>query len=209
MLTSRAESPFLRESARLARRFSFGAFSSGALPLAAVLVVGLFAGCGGPRLRGTEYRDREAHYWIGPVGSRWVSLAVDDDNDLAWHDESAAAVIQLNSTCDPGADIPLAALTNHLLAGFTAREFEEQTVVPMDGREALRTHARARLDGVPRELLFYVMKKDGCIYDFALVTPTGASFDRALESFEPFVAGFSTRSSSDASAGGSSSDGPP
>ena len=168
----------------------------------------LSAGCGGPRLRGTEYRDAAAHYWIGPVGPRWVALAVDDDNDLAWHDESVAAVIQVNSTCDPGADIPLAALTNHLLAGFTAREFEEQTVVPMDGREALRTHARARLDGVPRELLFYVMKKDGCIYDFALVTPTGDSFDRALESFEPFVAGFSTRSS-DASAGGSSADGAP
>lgn len=158
-------------------------------------MIGL-GGCGGPRLRGSEYRDDEAHYRIGPVGTGWTSLAVDDDNDLAWHDPANAAVIQVNSTCDPGADVPLSVLTNHLLAGFTAREFQEQTVVPLDGREALRTHAVARLDGVPRELLFYVMKKDGCIYDFALVTPTGEAFEQALVSFEPFVLGFSTASGS-------------
>lgn len=148
--------------------------------------------CGAPRLRGTEYTDREAHYFIGSVPSRWTPLSVDGDNDLAWHDPDAAAVIQVNSSCDPGSDIPLAALTNHLLAGFTEREIQEQTVVPMDGREALRTHAIARLDGVPRELLFFVMKKDQCVYDLALVTPPGDDFDRALERFEPFVAAFRT-----------------
>lgn len=148
--------------------------------------------CGGPRLRGDEYRDGEAHYRIGPVGSRWTALAVDDDNDLAWHDAATEAVIQVNATCDPGADVPLTALTNHLLAGFTQREVQEETLVELDGREALRTHVVARLDGVPRELLLYVMKKDGCIYDLALVTPTGEPFARALDSFEPFVAGFAT-----------------
>lgn len=160
--------------------------------LGTLLLLGVLSGCGAPRLRGAEYTDRGAHYFIGTVPPRWTMLSVDGDNDLAWHDPSAAAVIQINSTCDPGADIPLAALTNHLLAGFTEREIREQTVVPMDGREALRTHAVARLDGVPRELLFYVMKKDQCVYDMALVTPTGDSFDRALESFEPFVAAFRT-----------------
>jgi hypothetical protein len=160
--------------------------------LGILVVPGLLAGCGAPRLRGVEYTDREAHYFIGTVPSRWSELNVDGDNDLAWHDPGSAAVIQINSTCDPGSDIPLAALTNHLLAGFTEREIREQTVVPMDGREALRTHAIARLDGVPRELLFYVMKKDQCVYDIALVTPTGDSFDRALEGFEPFVAAFHT-----------------
>jgi hypothetical protein len=163
-----------------------------ALALAPLLVLVTLTACGGARLRGSEYRDDEAHYFIGDVSPRWSQLEAPGDNDLAWHDGEAGAVIQVNSTCDPGADIPLTALTNHLLAGFTAREVLEQTVVPMDGREALRTHAIARLDGVPRELLFYVMKKDECIYDIALVTPTGDSFDRALESFEPFVAGFRT-----------------
>jgi len=165
--------------------------------LGSFALLGVLSACGAPRLRGAEYTDREAHYFIGTVPSRWTALSVDGDNDLAWHDPGSAAVIQVNSTCDPGSDIPLAALTNHLLAGFTEREIREQTVVPMDGREALRTHAIARLDGVPRELLFYVMKKDQCVYDIALVTPTGDSFDRALESFEPFIAGFRTADGSD------------
>ena len=160
--------------------------------MAAGCALGLVSACGAPRLRGSEYTDEEARYHIGPVGSGWRMLEAPGNNDLAWHDERASAVIQVNATCDPGADVPLTALTNHLLAGFTAREIEEQTIVPMDGREALRTHAVARLDGVPRELLFYVMKKDDCVYDFALVTPTGVPFEQALESFEPFVAGFRT-----------------
>lgn len=161
------------------------------MPRLALLALALLLlSCGGARLIGSEYRDGEAHYHIGPVGSGWASLSVDDDNDLAWHDERNEAVIQVNATCDPGADVPLTALTNHLLAGFTGREVQEETLVPIDGREALRTHVLARLDGVPRELLLYVMKKDGCIYDFALVTPPGEPFARAMDSFEPFVAGF-------------------
>jgi hypothetical protein len=88
--------------------------------------------------------------------------------------------------------VPLTALTNHLLLGFTERDVQEQEIVPMDGREALRTHVVARLDGVPRELLFYVMKKDDCVYDLALLAPVGPQFERALVEFEPFVAGFTT-----------------
>lgn len=148
--------------------------------------------CGGPRLRGAEFRDGEAYYRIGPVGDRWTPLAVEDQNDLAWHDPATDAIVQVNATCDPGADVPLTALTNHLLAGFTARELRGEGLVPLDGREALRTHVVARLDGVTRELLLYVLKKDGCVYDFALVTAPGAPFERALEGFEPFVSGFRT-----------------
>ena len=152
----------------------------------------LLVACGGPRLRGAEFRDDEAHYRIGPVGARWTPLAVEDQTDLAWRAPSTDAIVQVNATCDPGADVPLTALTNHLLAGFTARELRGEGLVPLDGREALRTHVLARLDGVPRELLLYVLKKDGCIYDFALVTPPGDPFERALEGFEPFVSGFRT-----------------
>lgn len=141
---------------------------------------------------GSVYRDAEARYRIGPVGASWTPLDVEGEGDLAWHDPRAGAVVHVNATCDPGADVPLTALTNHLLAGFTAREVVSEELVPFDGREALRTHVRARLDGVPRELLLYVLKKDGCVYDLGLVTPTGRAFEDALTSFEPFAAGFTT-----------------
>jgi hypothetical protein len=68
----------------------------------------------------------------------------------------------------------------------------EEELVPMDGREALRTHFRAKLDGVPRDMLLQILKKDSCVYDFALVTPPDASFDEALLDFDQMLAGFTT-----------------
>ncbi|MBX7194679.1 MAG: hypothetical protein K1X94_21670 [Sandaracinaceae bacterium] len=164
------------------------------LHLAAVaLVLGLCACSGASRqLTGSVYRDAEASYRIGPLPGSWQRLTVEDQNDLAWRSEALASVVQVNATCDPASDIPLPTLTNHLLMGFTEREITTEELVAMDGREALRTRVVARLDGVPRELLLYVMKKDDCVYDLALVGPPGASFERALLEFEPFVAGFST-----------------
>ncbi len=150
--------------------------------------------CSGHRgqLRGSIYEGGAARFRIGPLGADWRRLDVADENDLAWHSPRLAAVVQANATCDPDSDIPLVALTNHLLMGFTEREVRSEELVPMDGREALRTHLTARLDGVPRELLLYVMKKDDCVYDLALLTPVGAAFERAMAEFEPFVRGFTT-----------------
>lgn len=159
----------------------------------APMLLGL-AACsgGGGQLRGTLYSDREASYRIGSLSGDWQRLSVEDQNDLAWRSARLASIVQVNATCDPASDVPLTALTNHLLMGFTEREIQAQEIVPMDGREALRTHVVARLDGVPRELLFYVLKKDECVYDLALLAPVGAPFERALVEFEPFVAGFTT-----------------
>ncbi len=150
----------------------------------------LLAGCGGERLRDGVYRDDEARYRVGALDSEWVPLDVAGQNDLAWHSARLGAVVQVNATCDPGSDTPLTALTNHLLIGFTERVQTEQSLVPMDGREALRTRLVARLDGVPRALSIVVLKKDDCVYDFALIArPDGAVAEAA---FDAFVAGFST-----------------
>jgi hypothetical protein len=87
-------------------------------------------------------------------------------------------------------DVPLKALTNHLLIGFTERKFQEQKLLSMAGRESLRTHLTAKLDGVPREMVFDVLKKDGCVYDFSVVTPPGSRFTRAFQDYLGLVAGF-------------------
>ena len=50
--------------------------------------------------------------------------------------------------------------------GSTERELVSQETEPFDGREALHTRMRAKWDGVPIAFDIYVMKKDGCIYDF-------------------------------------------
>ena len=100
--------------------------------------------------------------------------------------------MHVDSDCDPGLDIPLTALRNHLMIGFTERIVLDEELVAMDGREALRTHYSAKLDGVPRDILLQILKKDGCVYDFALVTPPGPSFAEALVDFDRLLSGFET-----------------
>jgi hypothetical protein len=138
------------------------------------------------------YRGEQTSYHIGPVGSDWTPVTVNQQNDLAWHNETKGAVMHVDSDCDPAQDIPLTALRSHLMIGFTEREVIEEEVVPMDGREALRTHFTAKLDGVPRDILLQILKKDDCVYDFGLVTPPGPSFEEALGDFDQMLAGFTT-----------------
>ncbi|MBZ0120239.1 MAG: hypothetical protein K8H88_24830 [Sandaracinaceae bacterium] len=151
----------------------------------------LIACGGGPSLREDVYRDPETTYRIGTLRDGWRPMRI-PSNDLAWHHDALGAIVQVNGRCDPDNDVPLTALTNHLLIGFTARDLRSEELVPLDGREALRTHVVASLDGVPRELLLFVLKKDDCTYDFALIAPPGSSFEQARPIFEAFVRGFTT-----------------
>lgn len=141
---------------------------------------------------GGTFEDTTAEYDVGPLGRGWSRLDVAGQNDLAFERDDGA-VIQVNASCDPSLDIPLAALTNHLLMGFTERTGETREMFALDGREAMRTHVVAKLDGVPRELMLVVLKKDGCVYDFALVAPPGAVFASARQDYESFVGGFRVR----------------
>jgi len=100
--------------------------------------------------------------------------------------------MQVDSNCGSRFDIPLKALRNHLMIGFTEREIIDEELVPMDGREALRTRFTAKLDGVPRDMILQILKKDGCVYDFGMITPIGSSFDEALPDFDRMITGFAT-----------------
>ena len=143
-------------------------------------------------LQNSVYRGTETSYHIGPVGPDWQRVSVNRQNDLAWHNSSKGALMHVDSRCDPSLDIPLTALRAHLMIGFTKREVVSEETIPMDDREALRTHFTANLDGVPRELLMQILKKDDCVYDFALIAPPGAPFEEALGDFDAFVDGFHT-----------------
>ena len=81
--------------------------------------------------------------------------------------------------------------------GTTEREFDAQDVLPFDGREALHSLLRAKLDGVPMQYDIYVTKKDGCVYDLVYVAPPGR-FAAGAAAFEPFATGVRSEGSSTA-----------
>ena len=79
--------------------------------------------------------------------------------------------------------------------GFTERETVSQQLITLDGREGLRSHVTAKLDGVPVEMVMLVMKKQGCVYDFTYLSPRGQLAAR-LDAFEQLVAQFHTEKAS-------------
>jgi hypothetical protein len=152
------------------------------------LVALMLAGCASSGFDGRVYHDEDVRFRVGPVPSAWRKLEVDDSR-LAFRDDSANATVAVNGRCGlDGDDVPLTSLTQHLFLQFTDRALTSQTKVSLDGREALRSELSAALDGVKRHYLVYVLKKNGCVYDFMYISTDSASGSRA--DFERFVQGF-------------------
>ncbi len=121
----------------------------------------------------------------------WRAVSVSHAS-LSFHDDVASASILVNAQCRRAdEDTPLGSLTHHLLIGTTEREQTSQAVEPFDGREVMHTKVLAKLDGVPLAFDIFVLKKDGCIYDFVYVSPREYA-DAGGPPFEAWVRGFRT-----------------
>ncbi|HEX8823371.1 MAG TPA: hypothetical protein VF794_25820 [Archangium sp.] len=162
--------------------------------LPVLLLLGL-AGCHrGVRFDQQVLTKPGVRYRVGELSPGWERVKV-SSNDLAWFVEDTGHALQVNSTCKGHEDAPLDVLTRHLLMGFTDRHEVETQQVVVDEREALRSRFVARMDGVPVDLLFVVLKKDNCVYDFSYVSPLGR-FEERLVDFESLVHGFHAESAS-------------
>ena len=125
---------------------------------------------------------------LGPVPAPWRRVSL-EGADLAFRDEEHAASAMFDVHCARrDGDAPLAVLTAQLIMGTTQRDFEHQEILALDGREALHTTLRAKLDGVPMQYDIYVMKKDGCVYDVVYVALPGRYAEGAAD-FERFATG--------------------
>lgn len=161
--------------------------------VAALLLGGLLSACGpgGASFDGAVYRNGPLAFRVGELPPGWRRVEVEGAS-LSYRSDERAATILVNGRCHPpDEDTPLVALTNHLLIGSTAREIASQEVEPFDGREALRTRLRARWDGVPMSFDVYVMKKDGCVYDFVYMGDV-AEGEAGSREFATFVSSFRT-----------------
>lgn len=147
-------------------------------------------GCGtssGALVEGRFTSDQVA-YRIGQPGAGWSEVKLETAN-AAWHNPELGAALMVNSHCEGVGDSPLEGLTNDLLMGMTEREIVTQERIPWAKREALQSVATGKLDGVPRKLELFVLKKDGCVYDIVL-DAAPAHFDAARTAFARVRQGF-------------------
>ena len=162
------------------------------LDMTVAVVLATACGAGEASLQGGVYRDGAVSFRVGGVPAEWRAVHVDQAT-LAFRDESRRASILLDARCHrKDDDVPLVALTDHLMMGTTAREIDSQVTIPFDGREAMHTVMRAKLDGVPMDYDVFVYKKDDCIYDFVYVAAPDSDREpgSGTAAFERFVASF-------------------
>lgn len=147
-------------------------------------------GCaGGNTFNGQHFKGQGLSFDVGPQPETWQTLSL-SHGLMAFRDEERDATIVVNGRCGKdGDDVPLSALTQHLFLRFTEREEIESTTIPFDGREALRTVIVAKLDGVKRKFMTIVTKKDGCVYDFVLISRP-ESYPSVEPEFTKFYGGF-------------------
>ena len=132
-------------------------------------------GCGGATYASGVFHDGPVSFRVDGLDAPWERVAVGEHNDLAWSNAPLAAIAQVNATCDqPDQDVPLQALTRHLLNGFTAYTYPpvdeaDLQTVPMDGREAFLTPLVAKLDGV--------LRARGCEVDAIVASFHGGALD--------------------------------
>ncbi len=159
----------------------------------AVCALALATACGAsrPAFDGTVFHHGAVAFRVPAVPAGWTRLQV-PDAALAFRDEAHDASVLVNARCgEKDGDAPLVALTNQLVMGTTERAHTLEETVPFDGREARHTRMTAKLDGVARDFDIFVMKKDGCVYDFVYVSAPEHAVAGAPD-FEGFVKGFHT-----------------
>jgi len=151
----------------------------------------LLAACSAPALNGGVWNVGDASFRVGPLPHEWRRIE-GTGKAVGFRDDAHEGTALVGARCNVASDdAPLLPLTNHLLMGTTEREIEKQEVIPFDGREAMHTIVRAKLDGVLMAYDIYVLKKDDCVYDFVYVA-SPAHFESGVAAFDRFVTGFHT-----------------
>ena len=157
-----------------------------ASPLLCLVLVGC-AGSQGSYSDG-RFRSESASYDVMPPGAGWQEVTLPTAN-AAWHNAQLQAALMVNSHCAGVSDSPLEGLTSDLLMGMTEQQILSQERVPSSKREALQSIVTGKLDGVPRKLELFVMKKDGCVYDIVL-DASPEHFESARTAFAKVRDGF-------------------
>jgi len=161
---------------------------------ALLLGTSALAACSGVKVRqgsqAGEVVTERTRYRFGEPGSDWRRVSL-GDVDVSWVRDSSGHTLAVSSTCADYTEASLTALRRQQMVGFTAAERVEEREEMVDGRAALFSRWRAKLDGVPVELGLVTLKKDGCIYDFTYTSPRGA-YDDQSQALTRLLQGFAT-----------------
>ena len=156
-------------------------------------------GCAGWRDYGDTYyakrsgdaAKRGATYHFGVPTDPWRPVRDVSDIQVAWVNAGldGVGIIELHAQCDEQGDSSLEQYTDHLRIDWDEWTVVEQEKVELVGRAALRTVVDASLDGIARRNEFWVVKKNGCLFDLRY-SAGPANFKAGQADFASVVQGF-------------------
>lgn len=136
---------------------------------------------------GSESFKRVKGYQVVPPNG-WTSRETKNESDQAFKTQNGN-IATVTSSCQRNAQAPLEVLTKHLLLGARNIRYAQRRKLVVDGAEGLYSSVQATLDGVPFNLLLFVLPTHSCVFDFSLVSPR-SFFEADKQEFLTFVQSF-------------------
>lgn len=170
----------------------------GCFILCATLVIITLAGClfGPVRYRGVKsYRDGQVFirhgktYRVGTLPEGWRGLDT-RARVIAFYHPDLHSTIFTDAFCGSSfEDVQSEDLLGRMALGLEHVRILEESPVELDGRGGHMKKLTAHVDGVAHELRLVTVKKGGCVFDFAAVSPL-APAPQVAHDFEIFYRGF-------------------
>lgn len=123
---------------------------------------------------------------INFLSSNWRPLTP-DTADYAVQNPITSSIITANSMCKKYDSTSLKHLTINIMSGVEEPETLEIQTLKFSGREALKTSIKGKLDGVVTYMDIMTVRKNRCVYDFILISPSLKTFNKDRSSFERFL----------------------
>lgn len=165
------------------------------------LILSLFLftlGCfGSVDIRGSvsSYENSTVHtegggsFKVGKLSGQWQRQDF-EYRAIYFKHQTYKAAIEVDAFCKGSLDDgPLPILSNQLYYGMTKQQRLFRKNFLLDGREAIRTLVAGKMDGVVLHLDTVVVKKHGCLFDFAYIS-VPEDYDKGVKDFENFFYGF-------------------
>jgi hypothetical protein len=136
-----------------------------------------------------RYYKKGIYYSVGLLPQGWERMST-RARTVSFYNESYRSSISTDAYCGKSVrDRTLLSLTGDIVTALEDRKFGDEKEFMLDGRGALRQQIEGKVDGVPTIVDLVTIRKDGCVFDFYLVSPKSAPVDATLN-FENFFGAF-------------------
>lgn len=132
--------------------------------------------------------EKSEHYSIHFSRKGWEEINPDISDHAYIHRESNSIVL-VNSMCKKYEASSYNHLISNMLSGFEDIKYERKEEINLFGRKASRFKIKASLDGIMTYFIFISVRKNRCLYDFALITDRPEHRIELTNDFEEFVSG--------------------